>query len=380
MSQFKDTDPSNLGWKYFYDYYRNLSYANGVASFNGSPTVSEKKKFFTADISFEIFENAVEEALSPVGKHGFKLATVYPGLLIGSGYLHEVGVKEELKLGFFFDHTTGLPVIPGSSVKGILRSAFKRVPGFVAKYIAGLCQVEFPEEEKAFFKLLKGLELEIFGPEQGETLERNLKFQDVFYDAVPVKSFSGKLLGEDNLTPHIYRKNPKMTPFKDPVPLPFLKIVPGVVFYFDFELHDSTLIPELNAGKKEKLFEKLLCTFGAGAKTNVGYGQFILPNKFDLIFGKKGNESGHEEGDVEFYKGKPVNGAKLYGKVLAPKANNQGKYADINRIEFLTDPERAIDNFRNSKLNEFEPDDILLIQVFLDNTGKVTDIKIIEKK
>jgi len=65
----------------------------------------------------------------------FELTTIYPGLLIGAGYSHpalkeikksdrdEVG---DFQLGFFFDHTTGLPVIPGSSVKGVLKSVFPK--------------------------------------------------------------------------------------------------------------------------------------------------------------------------------------------------------------------------------------------------------------
>jgi len=56
-----------------------------------------------------------------------ELTTVYPGLLIGSGYPHESSVIGELKLGFHFDYTTGLPVIPGSSIKGVLRDAFEKM-------------------------------------------------------------------------------------------------------------------------------------------------------------------------------------------------------------------------------------------------------------
>ncbi|MBK8110496.1 MAG: hypothetical protein IPK46_09285 [Saprospiraceae bacterium] len=62
--------------------------------------------------------------------HNIPLQTTYPGLLIGSGYTHEFDFPEEddkkeaFKIGFFFDHITGLPCIPGHSVKGVLRSAF----------------------------------------------------------------------------------------------------------------------------------------------------------------------------------------------------------------------------------------------------------------
>ena len=55
-----------------------------------------------------------------MGKHQlpnyatFKLSTIYPGLLTGSGMVHETNNQGELKLGFFFDHTSGLPMLPGS--------------------------------------------------------------------------------------------------------------------------------------------------------------------------------------------------------------------------------------------------------------------------
>src|ERR1035437_1606321 len=53
------------------------------------------------------------------------LYTTYPGLATGIGTMHETGEEGEYKLGLAFDHTTGLPFIPGQSVKGLLRSVFR---------------------------------------------------------------------------------------------------------------------------------------------------------------------------------------------------------------------------------------------------------------
>jgi len=66
----------------------------------------------------------VAPLVNPACNKTLELVTTYPGLLIGSGYDHEAGLFGVLKLGFFFDHATGLPIIPGSSVKGVLRSVF----------------------------------------------------------------------------------------------------------------------------------------------------------------------------------------------------------------------------------------------------------------
>ena len=41
------------------------------------------------------------------------------------GYEHELKIDKELKLGLSFDFTTGQPYIPGSSIKGVLRQAFR---------------------------------------------------------------------------------------------------------------------------------------------------------------------------------------------------------------------------------------------------------------
>ncbi|MDP3829957.1 MAG: RAMP superfamily CRISPR-associated protein, partial [Ignavibacteriaceae bacterium] len=96
----------------------------------------------------------------------FELTTIYPGLLIGSGYNHEIGNQEnELKLGFFFDYTTGLPCIPGSSVKGVLRDACEKAEGEYAKSIIrelveGIRKSILTDEEKKLLdeKLIKVFE------------------------------------------------------------------------------------------------------------------------------------------------------------------------------------------------------------------------------
>lgn len=59
------------------------------------------------------------------GYQSFRLETVYPGLLIGLGNSHNLALEGAVKCGFSFDYTTGLPYLPGSSLKGVLRSYFR---------------------------------------------------------------------------------------------------------------------------------------------------------------------------------------------------------------------------------------------------------------
>lgn len=262
----------NAGWLFYKNYYMDipLEYYQKKAEY-----ISKKKE---ESASKKVLENIKNEASSLVKKmyetknkkllkstftsmldkkgdlptipynHSFELTTTYPGLLLGSGYTHETGEEGEFKLGFFFDYTTGEPVIPGSSVKGILRSAFKH-PEYIRELIA--------DGKKDIFTLEK----EIFCGIRNET-NVSVYDRDIFYDAVITSR--AEIFAEDYITPH-------KDALKNPIPLKFLKIKPGVIFKFAFSLTDKGLL----ADKKKELFKRILLDLGAGAKTNVGYGQFV---------------------------------------------------------------------------------------------------------
>lgn len=236
------------------------------------------------------------------------LETIYPGLFTGSGYTHETGNVGELKLGFFFDHTTGLPILPGSSVKGVLRSVFPRFEGDPtdnlnpdlrkakllqknkAKFVAQLFKIPADDEAKLFEKIHQ-LELAIFEgvdfqktkTARAEAKTKNqpdlggivcllpMSQHDIFLEAfISRGGKNGHIIGTDAITPH------GDNPLKNPIPLPFLKVLPEVEFTFQFLLKKSVLVDgsEVAVAQKVAAFEEILTTFGAGAKTNVGYGQF----------------------------------------------------------------------------------------------------------
>ncbi|MDN5077920.1 type III-B CRISPR module RAMP protein Cmr6 [Aliarcobacter butzleri] len=167
----------------------------------------------------------------------FKLTTIYPGLLVGSGYNHPKlkDNKDDFQLGFFFDHTTGLPIISGSSIKGLLRSVCEK-----NDFMQDVYKKQIP--------------LEIF--EDGKT---------IFYDAYIVSTNNenkGKIFGSDYITNHYSNEENGM--FKEPNPIKFLKILSGVTFKFQFKCDEKYL----------ELFKQIILDFGLGAKTNVGYGKF----------------------------------------------------------------------------------------------------------
>ncbi len=181
----------------------------------------------------------------------FDLVTTYPGLLIGAGYAHPK-LKEnndDFQLGFFFDHTTGMPIIPGSSIKGVLRS------------IAPLDKKDpLYDNKKAYMQA-------VYDSDEAMIEKFCACFEDqstVFYDAYPVdtEDSEGRIFADDYITPH----GDNLT--EEPNPIRFLKIRPGVTFRFQFDA----------APKLVELFEQILTDRGIGAKTNVGYGQMV-PNK-----------------------------------------------------------------------------------------------------
>lgn len=213
--------------------------------------------------------------------------TIYPGLVCGIGYEHMIGFVGEFKLGFSFDHTTGLPYIPGSSVKGLLRSAFHH-PGYLTEIIEDW--LNGPNETVLEDnKLTKDsihdinwrvLEKSIFeGMNSSGDPVKNKYDKDIFFDAF-IKTTNeknkGKFLADDYITSHQNKKDKSLSPFTEPNPVRFIKVCSGVRFHFQFFLHDTFLTEDLKftAEMKEKLFRQILLDFGIGAKTNVGYGQF----------------------------------------------------------------------------------------------------------
>jgi CRISPR type III-B/RAMP module RAMP protein Cmr6 len=119
--------------------------------------------------------------------------------------------------------------------------------------------------------------------------------RDIFLDAFPVEITASnlgnrkQLFGNDYLTPHLHqnREMAHLDPFAEPRPLQFLKVMPMVRYEFHFILKPSLAIPAMDATKKRKLLEALLCFHGIGAKTNVGYGQFAQQQELSNFFENK---------------------------------------------------------------------------------------------
>jgi CRISPR-associated protein Cmr6 len=211
-------------------------------------------------------------------ENGFNLTTVYPGLVCGLGYEHAANIKNEFQLGFSFDHTTGMPYVPGSSVKGLLRSAFRH-PEYIKNIVKGLTEANPDAEKIAEATDWKKLELSIFeGIKYTTKKDLGSIETDLFFDAFISGNTNSNdfFMADDYITPHQNWKKPEMSPFKNPLPVRFLKVRSGVTFTFGFRLTDTVIFDDLLFSKelKRELFKKILLDLGIGAKTNVGYGQF----------------------------------------------------------------------------------------------------------
>lgn len=263
----------NIGYLYYKDYYNDIT--------NKVDNDTNKDKFI---VDFDnknqiIIENSnVENCKKNVYRYNDKLKkvnnelllkTTYPGLLVGSGYNHIIGMTGEFKLGFDFDYTTGLPIIRGSSIKGAIRSVFFHDKDILKdekkEYLGDLLREIGIDIKKIN---LNDLKEEIF---EGKKDKKSLSLyeRDIFYDAeidmIETKKLMGtnkNILGEDYITPH-------KEALKNPIPLKFIKVMPNVVWRFEFRLNNRIITKE----QKLELFKRIILDLGIGAKTNVGYGR-----------------------------------------------------------------------------------------------------------
>lgn len=291
----------NLGLLYYKAPYRELTTPSRFDQVNEelADCLSNQKLGNHDTASLDVARHfAAEVRDGAYSFHNFELETNYPGLAAGLGYSHSTGRSdEEFKLGFFFDHATGLPTIPGSSIKGRLRSFFpgryknkkeQRRTEVTAHLLAVLeklreqglvnseiTEASLPELEGAIFE---GKGLGEMGP----------LIQDTFFDAYPSQSASqgNHFLAVGAITPHAH-------PLVEPNPLRILKVLPGVAFRFQFRLNNYG---GLDAGEKKALFQYLLQEYGVGAKTASGFGQFRNEQQLEALRRQAGGTEGYLDG------------------------------------------------------------------------------------
>lgn len=190
-------------------------------------------------------------------------------LITGIGQIHPSEV------GMVFDHTMGIPYIPASSIKGIVRlghilNLIKDGGSFIENDM-----LDEADRETKIPDIFGGDLTEIVGDiKVNKKLKGKVLFLDAYSENVPE-------LHIDIMNPHYgdyYSDDNEKTPpadYLDPNPIKFLTVKRGTVFVFRSMVSgDHELKILVNNAFNQALIEE-----GVGAKTAVGYGRFkILDN------------------------------------------------------------------------------------------------------
>lgn len=172
-----------------------------------------------------------------------------------------LGIEHPLENGFAFLNPYGLPYLPGSGVKGVLRHAAREL----ASGDFGGTQGWTPEHITT-----------LFGGDPGE--EPFHRGALTFWDVIP--SLPSNKLRVDVMTPHqgdYYQGKQSPHDSGSPNPIPFLTVPPGAAFRFIVTCEEKYLTDNAlkNGGWQPLLktaFEHAFDWLGFGAKTAVGYG------------------------------------------------------------------------------------------------------------
>ncbi|HLI49721.1 MAG TPA: type III-B CRISPR module RAMP protein Cmr6 [Chthonomonas sp.] len=219
-----------------------------------------------------------------------------------------LGNESPIEVGFTFHHTYGMPIVPGSALKGLCHRVARRVASLSKEQ----CQ-------------------DLFGD---TSIASAFVFHDAWYDP---NSVGGYPFHRDVVTTHhpaYYQTQESKWPtdFDDPVPVPFLVVRPGACFYFLFEMPSAS--PQW-AAFVESLLKWGGENLGIGAKTNAGYGRFEV----ERVGGSKTSsaEELEEWKDVEI----SVNPSTLEAEVKASDYGTAVTHAnDKKNIESLLRPHK----------------------------------------
>ncbi|MDW8106649.1 MAG: type III-B CRISPR module RAMP protein Cmr6 [Armatimonadota bacterium] len=164
-----------------------------------------------------------------------------------------LGNASPLEVGITLHHTYGMPLIPGSALKGLCRRG-------------ALLLMREDKLSKEKFEFLFGT-----GGDKNAAAGA-VVFYDAWYDPSSPEEGEGKPFHRDVITVHhpkYYRERGKTPPtdFDDPNPVPFLVIKPGVRFLFVLDAVNRDC-----AEYAKRLLQWCLANLGVGAKTNAGYG------------------------------------------------------------------------------------------------------------
>lgn len=215
-----------------------------------------------------------------------------------SPFISGLGSGHPTETGMILDRNTGVPYLPASSIKGVLRLAY------AVNMANG--RKEIPSKELNTY----------FGSMDDTDVKQG---QIVFLDAYPVNPPNIKV---DIMNPHFskYYEGKNKTPLEqeNPTPIKFLSVEENTVFCFRsvfFSLKDTPITPE-DKQVIYKAFETAFTTIGFGGKTSIGYGRFkiITEEESQSIIMKSSNKK--QINSPTLLKQIPKNGEKYSVRLL----------------------------------------------------------------
>lgn len=202
-----------------------------------------------------------------------------------------LGNEHPLENGFAFLNPYGLPYLPGSGIKGVLRQAARELASGEWGETQGWSDAFLPSPASGRGAGGEGLTVIdiLFGKESNDGDTEHLRGVLTFWDVIP--QIAGDSLAVEIMTPHqshYYQQNKaagSTTPHDSgqPTPISFLTVPPksDFAFYVQCDLvRLQHIAPELAENGKWKTlltaaFEHAFEWLGFGAKTAVGYGAMV---------------------------------------------------------------------------------------------------------
>lgn len=225
-----------------------------------------------------------------------------------SPFVTGLGIDHPLENGFAFLLPYGLPYLPGSSIKGVLRTSWR----------------ELHDDQWVD---------ELFGTEsQTDSRRGALTFWDCIPE-VPAPKGSGGLRPEI-MTPHYsqyYKGKESPHDAGTPIPILFMTVPPNSKFVFHASLN-KTLLKSMDSSdgewknKLQEAFEYAFEWIGFGAKTSLGYGAMAIEIREEKKGNGKNQGDGGRKGMTDF--------ERLIDAIVS---NNQGENAHISVLYYFNE-------------------------------------------
>mgnify|MGYP000844588134 CR=1 FL=1 len=214
-------------------------------------------------------------------KKGWRTITLHARLT--SPMILGLGETHPSETGMLFDRNLGIPYIPASSIKGVVRFAhtlglLKGEDGVWLEMDALQDRFDFDKDDKdVLVENDKTIIPQIFGQAEKNKARRGAL---IVLDAYPLDIPRLKV---DIMNPHYpdyYKGERGPTEDQNPIPLKFLVVDQGAEFVFRALVKpNDNSAPDADdlAGKCRKAYLQALTVEGLGAKTALGYGRFATP-------------------------------------------------------------------------------------------------------